>query len=86
LKIKLNIRGEGRPDGRQGGGRPSSEDLLEMMDTTNDKTISKDEAKGVLSEQFGQIDANNDGFLTDDELEKGNGQKTRDRKPQGRRN
>lgn len=56
------------------------------MDTNNDKKISKDEAKGVLSEQFSQIDANNDGVLTDDELVEGNKQKTRGRKPQGRRN
>jgi len=86
VENQTDSRGEGRPNGRQGGGRPSFEDLLEMMDTNNDKKISKDEAKGALSDQFSQIDANNDGFLTDDELEKGNGQKRRGRKPQGRRN
>ncbi len=79
-------RGDGRLNGRQGGGGPSFEDLLQMMDINNDKKISKEEAKGALSEQFSRMDANSDGFLTKDELEKNNGQRTQVRKPQGRRN
>jgi hypothetical protein len=43
---QIDSRGVGRPDGRQGGGHLSSEDLLEMMDTNNDKKINKDKAKG----------------------------------------
>jgi len=74
-------RGEGRPNERQGGGRPSFEELLQMMDINNDKKISKNEAKGPLNEILSRIDANNDGFLSKDEFEKGNRQR-----PQGRRN
>lgn len=72
-----------RDEGRQGGGRPSFEDLLQMMDINKDKKISKDEAKGPLSEQFGRIDANNDGFLSKDEFEKGG--KGNRQNPQGRK-
>ena len=82
-------RGEGRPNGRQSDGLPSFEDLLQMMDTNNDKKISKDEAKGPLSDQFNKIDANSDGFLSKGELEKGgigNRQRPQSRRPQGRRN
>ena len=74
-------RSEERPNERQGGGRPSFEELLQMMDTNNDKKISKNEAKGPLNEILSRIDANNDGFLSKDEFEKGNRQR-----PQGRRN
>lgn len=67
--VDVRRREEG-PNGRQNGGRPSFDELLEMMDTDHDKKISKDEANGPLSEDFSRIDANNDGFLTEDELKK----------------
>jgi hypothetical protein len=82
-------RGGGRSNVRQDGGRPSFDELLEMMDTNNDNKISKGEAKGPLYDQFSRIDSNSDGFLSKVEIEKGskgNRQKPRGDRRQGRRN
>ena len=43
--------------------------LLTQLDTDKDGKLGKDEAaKGLLPEDFDKIDANKDGFLTEDEL------------------
>ncbi len=72
------------PNERQGGNRPSFENVLQMMDTNSDKKLSKDEVKGPLSEQFSRMDVNGDGFLTQDEFEKR--VSANRQRPQGQRN
>ncbi len=63
---------QGRGGGSNGQrGRPSFSQLLEQMDDNKDGKLSKQEAKGPLAENFSQIDANNDNFLTEEELAKG---------------
>lgn len=47
---------------------PRAQKIMNKMDKDNDGRISKQEAKGRLKKHFGQIDTNNDGFLTFDEL------------------
>ncbi|WP_196887489.1 acetoacetate decarboxylase family protein [Aureivirga sp. CE67] len=46
------------------------ERIIKFLDKNNDKKISKEEASNrkKLSENFDQLDANNDGYLTADEL------------------
>ena len=73
LMGEVEEQGPQRPQGQSGNRRdrrPSFDDLLSMMDTNGDKKISREEAKGPLSEQFDKIDANKDGFLSKAELEK----------------
>ncbi|WP_422107997.1 YHYH protein [Winogradskyella sp.] len=47
---------------------PSFADLLQEMDTNNDKKISKREAKGTLNDFFDRIDRNKDGFISEAEI------------------
>jgi Ca2+-binding EF-hand superfamily protein len=42
--------------------------VFDRMDTNRDGRISKDEAKGLIKEHFGQIDRNGDGVITYEEL------------------
>ena len=60
-----------RGKGRQGGSLHRFEEFLGIMDTNNDKRISKGEARGSLIQDFDRVDTNKDGFLSKDELEKG---------------
>jgi Ca2+-binding EF-hand superfamily protein len=69
--------GQGRGGDRQGGGqqrggRPDAAEILKMLDTDDDDKISKEEAskdrRGKISEDFDEIDANEDGFIDLDEL------------------
>ncbi len=53
----------------RGGEPPSPETIMNEMDTNNDKKISTSEAKGPLKDHFTEIDTNNDGFITIQELE-----------------
>lgn len=76
----------GRGQGNQRGqyqGPPSFSELLQIMDENNDKKLSKDEVKGPLSNMFKDVDANKDGFITEEELKNAprpqNGRPTRGR-------
>ncbi|WP_299123763.1 EF-hand domain-containing protein [uncultured Winogradskyella sp.] len=69
--------GQGRGGDRQGGGqqrggRPDASEILKMLDTDDDNKISKEEAskdrRGKISEDFDEIDVNEDGFIDLDEL------------------
>lgn len=55
------------------GGRPDASEILSILDTNNDDLIDKDEAaedrRGKISEDFGQIDSDADGFIDIEELE-----------------
>lgn len=57
-----------RDQGRPEGNRPSSKQLVKMMDTDGDGKISKEEARGPLQDHFDQVDSNEDGLLTVKEL------------------
>ena len=61
---------QGLPNRAQGQ-RPSITDLMNQMDANKDGKLSKNEAKGPLSEQFSEIDTNKDGFISKEELEGG---------------
>lgn len=47
---------------------PSFSELLNDLDANNDKKISRKESKGPLKDLFDRIDANKDGFLTEEEF------------------
>ncbi len=44
--------------------------ILKDLDRDQDGKISRDEARGLLREEFGQLDTNKDGFLDRSELQK----------------
>lgn len=54
---------------RQRGGQPNLEQLLEEMDSNKDSKLSKSEVKGPLANDFSKIDTDDDGFLSEEELE-----------------
>ena len=56
---------EDRP--KRGGPQQFSK-LLEKMDTNNDGQISASEVQGRLKENFSQIDADSNGFITEEEM------------------
>lgn len=65
-----------RPDQQQAGERtngleqrPNSATFMEQMDSDKDGKLSKKEVKGPLKELFSTVDANNDGYITQEELE-----------------
>jgi len=58
------------------------------MDANKDGKLSKNEVKGPIAEDFSKIDANQDGFITREELEKiskNGGQRPKGEHPQGKR-
>jgi len=59
---------------------PSFNELLKMMDTDNDGKLSAKEVKGPLKDDFKKIDINEDGFITEKELEKAPKPKRKERK------
>ncbi len=52
------------------GQRPSSTQIISEMDSNQDGKLSKSEVKGPIAEDFANIDSNDDGFLTLEELNK----------------
>lgn len=58
---------------------PSVDKIFEDLDSNNDDKISLEEAKGPLKKDFSTIDANEDGFITKEELEKAPKPKRRER-------
>lgn len=69
--------GRGGRGGRDGGGlprggKPDASEILKMLDANDDKKIDKEAAaqdrRGKISENFGEIDANADGFIDLEEL------------------
>lgn len=71
FKIRHEIGGQRPPGGRNGSRqRPSSEQLMNRMDSNNDGKLAKDEVMGPLQNDFDQLDTNSDGYLTIEELEK----------------
>lgn len=65
IKVEGSANKGGRP-----GGPPSAEQLMGRMDANKDGKLSKDEARGPLSEDFDNLDVNSDGVLTKEELSK----------------
>lgn len=49
---------------------PSFQELIEMMDENEDGKLAKNEVKGRLKDDFDKIDLNEDGFISEEELEK----------------
>ncbi|WP_299902059.1 YHYH protein [uncultured Aquimarina sp.] len=59
-------KGQQEPNGQ----RPSSEQIISEMDSNEDGKLSRDEVKGPIANDFNNIDNNDDGFLTLEELNK----------------
>ena len=53
------------------GERPSAAEIISELDSNQDGKLSEGEAKGPLADDFTNIDANKDGFLTSEELSAG---------------
>jgi Ca2+-binding EF-hand superfamily protein len=49
---------------------PTFSELLKKMDKDDDGKLSASEVKGPLKDDFTKIDADEDGFITEKELEK----------------
>ncbi|MEM0938737.1 MAG: EF-hand domain-containing protein [Bacteroidota bacterium] len=63
-------RGQHGPGGRGGQvGSPSFSQLLSQMDSNGDSKLSKSEVKGPLANDFARVDSDEDGFITESELE-----------------
>ncbi|MDT0621903.1 EF-hand domain-containing protein [Croceitalea vernalis] len=58
---------------------PSFSELLEMMDKNKDGKLAESEVKGPLKDHFKKIDADEDGFITEEEMEKAPKPKRRER-------
>jgi Ca2+-binding EF-hand superfamily protein len=69
-----------RPEGK--GDRPNPGQLMKKLDTDENGSISKEEAKGPLAKNFDKIDANSDGEITKEEFAKAS-QKMRERRKEG---
>lgn len=54
----------------KGGSRPDPAAMVKMMDSNKDGKIGKDEVRGRMAERFSQIDTDEDGFVTIEELKK----------------
>lgn len=48
--------------------RPEPKEVIEKLDQNSDGKIALEEAKGPLKEKFSRIDADEDGFVTEEEL------------------
>ncbi len=72
-------RGPQEGQGRQQGPPPFSQ-MLTKMDQNKDGKLASSEVQGRLKENFAKIDANADGFITEEEF------KNAPRPPRGRRN
>ena len=79
FKVGGNRQAQQGNQNRQGGGqrqqgqgnqdRPAPEQIMSRMDQNNDQKISQGEARGRLKENFSRRDANDDGFISLDELQ-----------------
>ncbi|APX99808.1 hypothetical protein [Lacinutrix venerupis] len=65
-------RGQGGGRGQQRGSQPDASEIFSKLDTDNDNKISAEEAsqdqRGKISQDFEEIDSNDDGFIDIDEL------------------
>jgi len=61
-------------------GPPTFEQLLEKMDENKDGKIEQSEVKGPLKDDFKTIDTNEDGFISEKELENAPKPKRRERR------
>jgi len=52
-----------------GNKRTNKEEILNRLDGNKDSKISLEEAKGPLKEHFAKVDANGDGYISQDELQ-----------------
>ena len=59
----------GQPQDGQDKKPPTFEQLLKEMDKNDDGKLSKKEVKGPLKKDFSKIDTDEDGFITEKELE-----------------
>lgn len=76
FKVEGGMRGGpgGFPGNERGGRRnsrerPSVAQIFEHMDANNDGKLSKKEVKGPLRRDFARVDTDEDGFITEKELE-----------------
>ncbi|WP_452229885.1 YHYH protein [Lacinutrix sp. MEBiC02404] len=88
-EVSSNSNPGGPPNSQQGGGRPSISEIFTKMDINKDGKLSSTETEGPLKEDFSKIDINKDTYISKEELQKaskGNNQRPKGGKPQGRIN
>lgn len=69
-----------QPQGGKQQKPPTFSELLKELDKDDDGKLSASEVKGPLEENFSKIDADEDGFITEEELENAPKPKGRERK------
>lgn len=67
----MAARRPGGPGGGPGGRGPGGPGGLGRFDADGDRRLSRDEAPPFLEERFDRMDANQDGYLTPDEMRNG---------------
>ncbi|WP_027391844.1 MULTISPECIES: YHYH protein [Aquimarina] len=70
ILISCKLNQEKKEQQEPNGQRPSSAQLMDELDSNKDGKLSKTEVKGPIADNFNNIDSNNDGFLTLEELNK----------------
>ncbi|WP_299184734.1 YHYH protein [uncultured Aquimarina sp.] len=70
ILISCKLNQEKKEQQEPNGQRPSSAQLIDELDSNKDGKLSKAEVKGPIADDFNNIDSNNDGFLTLEELNK----------------
>ena len=78
ILLNIGVFAQGPPGGGHGrgemqrGGKPDASKILSILDTNDDDLINKEEAskdrRGKISEDFDEIDINEDGFIDLEEL------------------
>lgn len=62
--MTLGVAAEAKPDGRHGGMHPS----FETLDQNKDGQVNRSEMESAAKSRFAEVDRDDDGFLTKDEI------------------
>ena len=69
LNAQSNSDNESSQKGHRKGPPPSADEIFKMMDTDKNGLLEMNEVKGPIKNDFETIDADQDGFITKEELE-----------------
>ncbi|MGJ8593429.1 MAG: EF-hand domain-containing protein [Aquaticitalea sp.] len=70
IVVLMSTNSFGQGQNKQEKKPPTFKELLKEMDKNEDGKLSKDEVKGPIKDDFATIDTDEDGFISEKELEK----------------